>query len=361
MARRRRDTSVFTLSFIDVMAGGFGAVVIMYLIINHATETTVETDNRTVLAESRLLDYQLESNRESLSILRDLVGNLSIRIADVNKTIDTEIENLEIKEEEIEEIEKTAVDQSESLEELITDLEQTEREVAALARAESDLEGQTTLEIRGEGDRQYLTGLYMGGDHILIALDVSASMLDDSIVNVLRRRNMPVARQLQAPKWQRAVRTVEWLTANIPLQSRFQIVAFNNETTFLVEKGNWIDASDGETVRSIFDELDEVVPKEGTNLKGLFELAGTLHPLPDNIFLIVDSLPTMDARTTNRTTISGRDRVNLYYRAVQSLPAGIPVNVLMFPLEGDPFAPVLYWNLAHITGGILMSPSEDWP
>ena len=343
------------------MAGGFGAVVIMFLIINHATETSIETDNRNLRAESRLLDYQLVTSRENLAFLRDLVGNLSIRIADVKRTVDQTIDRLDIKEDEIVEIEKTALDQSESLERLIKELEETEREVAALSRAERADEGRTTIEIEGEGDRQYLTGMYMGGRHILIALDVSASMLDASIVNVLRRRNMSRERQRQAPKWRRAVRTVEWLTANIPLQSQLQVVIYNNRSAFVVNDGSWIDASDGKTVRSIFSALEDVIPHEGTNLRGLFELVATLHPLPDNLFLIADSLPTMDQPSTNRTTISGRQRIQLFYQAVRTLPGGIPVNVLMFPLEGDPEAPAAYWSLAHITGGILMSPSDDWP
>lgn len=343
------------------MAGGFGAVVIMYLIINHATETAEEVDNRNLRAESRLLDYQLDTNQESLAYLRDLVGNLSIRIADVNRTIDEKVDELEVKEEEIEEIEKKSLDQSDTLEELIKELEEIEEEVESLARAERAEQGQTTIEIRGEGDRQYLTGLYMGGEHILIALDISSSMLDDTIVNVIRRRNMAAERQRSAPKWQRGIRTVEWLTANIPLQSRFQVALYNNESSFVINDGEWIDASDGETVRSIFVELEDVVPHEGTNLKGLFELAASLHPLPDNLFLIADSLPTMDSPSTNRTTISGRERLDLFYQAVRVLPGGIPVNVLMFPLEGDPLAPISYWNLAHLTGGTMISPSVDWP
>ncbi len=361
MARRSREGNVFTLSFIDVMAGGFGAVVIMYLIINHATETAEEVDNRYLRAESRLLDYQLDTGRKSLAYLRDLVGNLSIRIADVKQSVEQTITELEIKEEEINVIEKTSLDQSDSLEQLIKELEETELEVAALAQANRNQQGQTTIEIRGEGDRQYLTGLYMGGEHILIALDASASMLDKTIVNVLRRRNMDTERQLQAPKWRRAIRTVEWLAANIPLQSRFQVALYNNEASFVINDGDWIDASDGETVRSIFTELDDVMPREGTNLQGLFELITTLHPLPDNLFLIADSLPTMDSASTDRTTINGRQRLNLFYQAVRKLPSGIPVNVLMFPLEGDPIAPISYWNLAHITGGTLLSPSDDWP
>ena len=43
-----------------------------------------------------------------------------------------------------------------------------------------------------------LTGMKVGGKNILIALDMSASMLDDNIVNVLRRRNMSDERKRAA-------------------------------------------------------------------------------------------------------------------------------------------------------------------
>jgi hypothetical protein len=46
---------------------------------------------------------------------------------------------------------------------------------------------------------------------------------------------------------------------------------------------------------------------------------------------------------------------------VRGLPAGIPVNVILFPMEGDPVAASAFWKLAQATGGSFMSLSEDWP
>ena len=70
----------------------------------------------------------------------------------------------------------------------------------------------------------------LGGTHILIAVDASASMLDDTLVNVIRRRNMPVSRQLQSSKWQRAVRTRRMACLNsFPLESQYQIFRFNTQ------------------------------------------------------------------------------------------------------------------------------------
>ena len=60
MARRRR-LSVFSLSFLDVMSCGFGAVVLIFLIINHETEEDARLVNKDRLAEIRLLDYQVQN------------------------------------------------------------------------------------------------------------------------------------------------------------------------------------------------------------------------------------------------------------------------------------------------------------
>ena len=43
------------------------------------------------------------------------------------------------------------------------------------------------------------------------------------------------------------------------------------------------------------------------------------------------------------------------------VPGGVPINVLLYPLEGDPYSAPAYWTLSLQTGGSLMAPSEDWP
>ncbi len=62
---------------------------------------------------------------------------------------------------------------------------------AAAAKPSKDNDGDRVRGFEGEGHRQYLTGLRMGGSHVLILVDASTSMLDRTIVNVIRRRNMP--------------------------------------------------------------------------------------------------------------------------------------------------------------------------
>ena len=358
---KKRPLNVFTLSFLDVMAGGFGAVVMIFLIINHQTEEDIATINRDQLAESRLLDYRVKEGEENLAELRDLVGELALRIANAQERAETLQEEVEEKEEVLEEIEKVALDQSETLEKERSEIDSLEDEVETLKdRAESQ-RGPAVIEIQGEGDRQYLTGLYMGGDYVLIALDSSTSMLDSTLVNVLRRRHMSEEKQLQAPKWRQAVNATEWLVANIPLESQFQIAKYNNETKLIVGTGEWHPATDTDAVREAIESLRNTPPSEGTNLEQLFETVAEMSPVPDNIFLITDGLPTLENRTSRRTVVTGRQRSAMFRRAVRSLPSGIPVNVIMLALEGDWMSTGEYWNLAHITSGTFLAPSEDWP
>ena len=62
MARKRRFNA-FSLSFLDVMSCGFGAVVLIFLIIEHSTDEDVRAVSRDLLAEIRLLDYEIDTGR----------------------------------------------------------------------------------------------------------------------------------------------------------------------------------------------------------------------------------------------------------------------------------------------------------
>jgi hypothetical protein len=188
-------------------------------------------------------------------------------------------------------------------------------------------------------------------------------MLDDTIVNVIRRRNMDETRKRAAPKWQRAVRTVEWLSAQLPLDASFQIYGFDTATESLVpDRGDaWIPLAEGRELNAALDGLRRKVPEGGTSLINLFTAIRALDPLPDNVYLVVDSLPTQGTRSPRGNTVSGRERLELFGEAVRQLPGNIPINVILFPMEGDPMASAAFWNLARSSGGSFLAPSRDWP
>jgi hypothetical protein len=102
-------------------------------------------------------------------------------------------------------------------------------------------------------------------------------------------------------------------------------------------------------------------PEMGTSLLSAIEAARQMKPAPDNIFLLVDGLPTMGAKKPWRKRVSSKKRLKLFHEAANRLSAGVPVNIILYPMEGDPLAADAYWRLAKKTRGSFFCPSKDWP
>ncbi len=345
------------------MSCGFGAVILIFIVIQHSTETTPQDTNIELMAEVKKLEI------EKLEGTRNLV-----ELKTTAKLTDDEIvtnEGLILKIlEEIKELKASiakALDsgaaQTESVEALKTEIKELEIEVASLQGSVSGDEesGVSTRTFLGEGDRQYLTGIHLGGENILILIDSSSSMLAETIVNVIRRRNMKPDQIRASVKWQRAIKTVEWIVSNIPKESDVQLISFNDSTKLMMGEESWLKVTNNEGVDQGLNDLKQLIPKGGTSLHRAFAEARTLNPAPDNIFLIVDSLPTMAFDPPTSTLITGNDRVKLFSSALDELPPNTSVNVILFPMEGDPIAAPSFWRLAQITGGSFLSPAEDWP
>ena len=368
MRKRRRNVG-FSLAFLDVMSCGFGAVVLIFLIINHESQQTQEVRNKDLLAEMRLLDYQVLKGEEDLF---ELVENQQTLRAKLEQSA-TGLSALEIQLQErlerMSDLERSTLAQQEDVAALQSDLDSRKEEVERLKALKAATDGRQIRAVKGEGDRQYLTGLKVGGRNIVIIVDTSASMLDETIVNVLRRRNMPAEKKRQAPKWQRTLRTVDWLAAQLPLDAEFQIYGFNEQVrSFLATGSNgnpdnldWEPMADGAALNNAVDRLRQVTPSGGTNLESLMLAVRDLSPIPDNIYLITDGLPTRNAAEPRRATVDGKTRMRLFREAATRLPRQIPVNVILFPMEGDPEASAAWWQLARLSGGAFISPSWDWP
>jgi hypothetical protein len=188
-------------------------------------------------------------------------------------------------------------------------------------------------------------------------------MLDETLVNVIRMRNMPEYRRLQSEKWRRAVSTVDWLTAQIPAKSKFQVLAFNTRAWPAVKDsdGKWLDGSDAQALADVMKSLRRTVPQDGTSLENVFTAMNALSPAPDNVYLITDGLPTQGATPPTRKTIDGDGRMKLFEKAIVKYPAKVPLNVILMPMEGDPYASGAFWALARRTNGSFLMPSRDWP
>ena len=364
MARKtKRSFDPMSLSFLDVISCGFGAVVLIFLILDHSVSVENNISNPQLLSEITLLDEEIRDGEAGLVRVRNTLSDVDFQMVEAQGLARSIQEQITSFLEELAQLENESSARVESVDKLKSDIESLEAELDRLKARENDFTGNNIRQFVGDGNRQYLTGLILGGNRILILVDMSASMLDDTIVNIIRRRNMPVDARLKSAKWVQVRKTVDWLTSQLPIPSQYQLYVFNNEAHALMPgtEGVWLEVADETQLNRQVELLNQTVPAEGTNLENLFSTIKQMNPLPDNIYLITDGLPTLGSRGSAQGTISGRDREQLFERAVRELPAGIPVNVIMAPLEGDPMAPALYWQLAINTGGSFLSPSSDWP
>jgi hypothetical protein len=107
--------------------------------------------------------------------------------------------------------------------------------------------------------------------------------------------------------------------------------------------------------------MHRLVPEKGTSLLNAFKAIGEMKPSPDNIFLLSDSLPTYGSSKPRQARVSSRKRLRLFNEAIRRLPARVPVNIILYPMEGDPLAADAYWRLAKKTKGAFLCPSRNWP
>ena len=364
MARKRRPFEVFSMSFLDCMSCGFGAVILFFMIINAQVRETTENPSD-LMAETRQIEVEILDGRKNLVLAKNTVENLTSEKDSAEGMIAQIIALIEELRAELAQYDSETLAEIERVEKLQTDIKTLEEEVKRLLAMaeETESEGNRLREFKGEGDRQYLTGLKLGGERTLILVDRSASMLDDTIVNIIRRRNMPIDEKLRAVKWRQVVASVDWLTAQFLPGSEFQMYMFNNEVEPIIKgsEGVWLKADDATQLDEAMRVLRRTAPEGGTNMKAAMGIVLSMTPPPDNIILLVDGLPTMDGPTSNSKTVSGRERTRLFSNALRELPSGIPVNIFLYPLEGDFEAPFLYWLLAYRSGGSLISVSKDWP
>ncbi|MCH7636388.1 MAG: VWA domain-containing protein [Proteobacteria bacterium] len=365
MARRRRQFEVFSMSFLDCMSCGFGAVILFFMIINAQVKETTEVDPSELMAETKKLEVEILEGRKDLVLAKNTMEQLDTEKVTADGQIAQIIALIAQLQAELAQYDSETLAEIERVEQLQTDIKTLEEEVKRLLALaeEQEAEGNKLREFQGDGDRQYLTGLKLGGRRTLILVDRSGSMLDDTIINIIRRRNMSTKDQLSAVKWRQVVASVDWLTAQFEPGSEFQIYMFNNEAIPVIQgsDGVWLKADDSTQLDEAIRVLRRTVPEKGTNMRAAYAVASSLTPRPDNIILLADGLPTMDGTSSSRRLISGRERYNLHFRALRELPSGIPVNIFLYPLEGDYEAPILYWLLAYRTNGSFISVSRDWP
>lgn len=364
MARRKID--VFNLAFLDVMACGLGAIVLFYMIINAQVSARADLANEELLAETSLLEEEVFDGRKDLIRVRTTIETKEEQQSSATDDAEALQRTLERLLEQIDDV-AAGLAQVDSIEKLKSDVERLEtakQKMLADSADPGERSGRSVRSYIGEGNRQYLTGMKMGGRRVLILIDSSASMLGRSYVNVVRFRLMDDEKKRRTPKWKQAVNTVDWLTTKIDPGARFQIYQFNETVASVVPEttGEWLDVADGAGIDLAIAKLRTVTPGNGSNLYRAFQAVRDLEPLPDNIFLLTDGLPTQGRVVPAKPEmVKVSRRISLFDQARRVLPGRMPLNIILFPMDGDPEAAAYFWRLAVERRGSFMAPSRDWP
>ena len=352
-----------SLAFLDVMFCGFGAVILIFLILDHASTVSPEESNPELAAEIDLLEEEVEEGQIGLVEIRNILSDVSLEVVTAEGLARQIMEQIDSFLQELAALENNSMATEEDIAQLRSDVEALEEELLRLQASAFEQEGNSVRQFLGDGNRQYLSGLFLGGQRILILLDSSASMLDSTIVNIIRTRNMDDDRKRSSLKWQRVVNTVDWVSTQLPITSQYQIWSFNTGYASIIPEteDTWLEAADRDQLNDAIENVKNIVPENGTNMTQIFRAVANMSPPPDNIFLITDGLPTLGDRNNSDSLVTPSERLELFEEAVEELSQGTPINVILMPLEGDPSAAAAYWQLAQYTKGSFLTPSQDWP
>jgi hypothetical protein len=362
---KRKNLNVFSLSFLDIITCGLGAIILLFVLVNAKSAARRDTVTADLRAEVDRIEDQVLDGKKQLIRSRNVLEKTLAELVKTQGLSRQVIDTFKDKKVEVADSDKDTLASKTHVNELKADLKSLEEDVKRLragAKARDEL-GSKLRPFPGHGDRQYLTDLKMGGRRIFILVDSSASMLAETIVGVIRRRNLGIQEKLKSPKWRQTVKTIEWLTTQLPSTSKFQVYTFNESAGPLIAgtNGTWLNAGEVDKLNQTVARMRKLVPQKGTSLLNAFNAISEMKPAPDNIFLLSDSLPTMGAKKTWGKRVSGKKRLRLFNAAIRRLPSRVPVNIILYPMEGDPFAASAFWKLAKDTRGSFFCPSKDWP
>jgi len=339
------------------MSCGLGAVILVFMLVKYNVDVNpAVVDNKSLATELLELQAHEKALSDQVAAVDEVRAQTSASIEDLSQRIA--------------QIQQDLAGTQQLSDQQRSELAAIEKKIAEMQVAQTpDL-----IESENVGEENYIIGLKVEGSKIAIMVDSSASMTDEILIDVIRRKNRPDAEKQAGPKWQRVRRIVDWLLARIPPDSDVALIAFD-ATARNVGPSDWVSGRNAQAVNELRSTMASLIPSGPTNLQAGLRAAHDLNP--SNVYLITDGLPTKglsnfknlnpfascsSLRGTS-TTISGECRLKLFQHSVsQEFPSdNIPVNVVLLPIEGDPAAAGAYWTWTSQTGGLTISPADSWP
>ena len=253
--KKRRAFEVFTLSFLDCICCGFGAVVLFYTIVQAhvGAQEIIRIDQLT--GEVRKLEEEVKEGTKNLVLLRNTLEKTD-QDADAARARALRVA-AELKERSAQSsiYEDESLARREHINQLKADIKSLEEGIKRLQGGALDKApaGDRVKSFRGRGNRKYISALQIKGKRILVLLDTSASMMDEDVAKVIKMRNQPEPMRRAAQKWRRSLDMVEWITAQLPDNSKFQVIGFNTKAKVVQANtaGQWLDSNDPRAINGV--------------------------------------------------------------------------------------------------------------
>tara|TARA_Y100001960_G_scaffold217540_1_gene227433 strand:+ start:3368 stop:4378 length:1011 start_codon:yes stop_codon:yes gene_type:complete len=336
------------------MSCGLGAMVLVFILVKYeVSDSNAESHN--LIEEAQLLESQQVKLQQTL----DQLHNAS----------QSETEKIQKLEEKLLLIKKGFAKKELNLNNKKRELSSLKKSIATRAIMQKD----DLIEDDRGGEENYLIGLKVEGRRIVLLVDSSASMTDEELLNIIKRKNSSTQNKKKGPKWLRTKKIVRWFLARTPKNSQLSIITFNDSVHYL-GKSEWLSVSTDEILKDLYKELDSIIPSGSTNLHKGLQAVSRLNAT--DLYIITDGLPTAGRSNYahlnplsgcgslfgKSKSISGKCRVELFRQSIKDASlTDVKVNIVLLPIEGDPNAINEYWSWSAATGGLVISPAVNWP
>jgi len=136
-ARARRGFNVFSLSFLDIMSCGFGATILVFLIMDHASEVHSREVNRDLIGEVNFLEREIREGQQDLTELRNTIALVDQSMVEAKGRSEEILREITRRREELASHDQDTLASSEHINRLKADLRQLEEQNQRL-RAEGE-------------------------------------------------------------------------------------------------------------------------------------------------------------------------------------------------------------------------------
>ena len=212
--RKRRDLSVFSLSFLDCMSCGFGAIILLFVI-------SLGSDRLAIVDIRETLEHLYLERIDALDALLDKKKKLIELIEKEKIEREGKLEEINLLQMETEKLIDSIKEAEFGKKALLVDVDQMEKEIDAREREIDIPQNESELPI----------GVPVASDHLIFVIDTSGSMRDPNTGRI----------------WKTITDKFEETLEIYPIVEAIQILDADGNFVIRTSRGDWL--PDGPTVR----------------------------------------------------------------------------------------------------------------